>query len=87
MRKLKIDTFCFETGELKDSLSVPLGLAKLLVTLLPQNISSKFDENGEQLEVLINELKDVKAEGILFELKDDEGKERTVFSVAWLADQ
>jgi len=47
MRKLKMDTYCFETSELKDSLVVPLGLAKLVVTLLPKNISSKFDENGE----------------------------------------
>ncbi len=82
MRKLKMDTYCFETSELKDSLVVPLGLAKLVVTLLPKNISSKFDENGEQLEALVNALKDAKAEGILLELKDDESKERIVFSVA-----
>ncbi len=82
MRKLIIDTYCFETGELEDCLVVPLGLAKLAGTLLPKNISFRFDENGEQLEALINALKDAKAEGILLELKDDESKERIVFSVA-----
>ncbi|MEZ9470041.1 hypothetical protein AB4211_06495 [Vibrio lentus] len=82
MRKLKIDTYCFETGELEDILTVPLGMAKLLVTLLPKNTKVKFDENGEQLEALVNALKDAKAEGILLELKDDESKERIVFSVA-----
>ncbi|MFS1914461.1 hypothetical protein [Vibrio sp. 10N.286.48.B7] len=46
MRKLKIDTYCFETGELEDSLTVPLGMARLLVTLLPKNTKAKFDENG-----------------------------------------
>ncbi|MEZ9410604.1 hypothetical protein [Vibrio lentus] len=82
IRKLKIDTYCFETGELEDSLTVPLGMARLLVTLLPKNTKAKFDENGEQLEALVNALKDAKAEGILLELKDDESKERIVFSVA-----
>ncbi|ELB2967094.1 hypothetical protein ND926_09780 [Vibrio diabolicus] len=81
MQKLKIDTYSCDTGELEDSLSIPLGLAKVIVNVLPQNISSKFDENGEQLEVLVNALKDAKTEGILLELEDRVGGERVVFSV------
>ncbi|EPD5575078.1 hypothetical protein ACSBYH_004405 [Vibrio parahaemolyticus] len=81
MQMLKIDTYSCYTGELEDSLSIPLCLAKVIVNVLPQNISSKFDENGEQLEVLVNALKDAKTEGILLELEDRVGGERVVFSV------
>ncbi|ELC9572959.1 hypothetical protein [Vibrio vulnificus] len=81
MRKLKIDTYSCETGELEDSLSIPLGLAKVIANVLPENISSRLDENGEQLEALVNAVKDAKTEGILLELEDTSGSERLVFSV------
>ncbi|MDG2679178.1 hypothetical protein P7M20_16395 [Vibrio parahaemolyticus] len=81
MLKLKIDTYSCETGELEDSLSIPLGLAKVIANVLPENISSKFDENSEQLEALVNALKDAKTKGILLELEDTSGSERVVFSV------
>ncbi|HHX8301632.1 hypothetical protein [Vibrio diabolicus] len=81
MRKLKIDTYSCETGELEDSLSIPLGLAKVIANVLPENISSRLDENGEQLEALVNAVKDAKTEGILLELEDTSGNERLVFSV------
>ncbi|WP_315920099.1 hypothetical protein [Vibrio fluvialis] len=81
MRKLKIDTYSCDTGELQDSLSIPLGLVKVVANILPESILSKFDENGEQLEALVNALKDAKAEGILLEVEDNADNERVVISV------
>ncbi|MFH4594760.1 hypothetical protein WKW23_22060 [Vibrio alginolyticus] len=81
MRKLKIDTYACDSGELQDSLSIPLGLAKVVAKIIPQHISSKFDENGEQLEALVNSLKDAKVEGVLLEMEDKAGNERVVISV------
>ncbi len=81
MRKLKIDTYSCDSGELQDSLSIPLGLAKVVANIIPQNISSKFDENGEQLEALVNALKDAKTEGTLLEVEDTVDNERVVISV------
>ncbi|CAK2793112.1 conserved hypothetical protein [Vibrio crassostreae] len=82
MRKLKIDTYSCDSGELQDSLSIPLSLAKVVANIIPQNISSKFDENGEQLETLVNALKDAKTEGALLEVEDKADNERIVISVA-----
>ncbi|EGQ9483903.1 hypothetical protein F3532_24380, partial [Vibrio parahaemolyticus] len=76
-----IDTYSCDSGELQDSLSIPLGLAKVAANILPENISSKFDENGGQLESLVNTLKDAKTEGTLLEVEDKAENERVVISV------
>ncbi|HCE4595073.1 TPA: hypothetical protein NGS02_004713 [Vibrio parahaemolyticus] len=81
MRKLQINTYSHNSGKLEDSLSIPLGIAKALAGMLPDNISSKFDENGEQLEALINAVKDGSSAGVLLELEDPSENERIVFSV------
>ncbi|HGF5185203.1 TPA: hypothetical protein ACF34A_004502 [Vibrio parahaemolyticus] len=81
MRKLQINTYSYNSGKLEDSLSIPLGIAKALAGMLPDNISSKFDENGEQLEALINAVKDSSSVGVFLELEDPSENERVVFSV------
>jgi hypothetical protein len=81
MRKLQINTYYLNSGELEESVSFPLGLAKVLANVLPKNIASKFDENGEQLEALVKALKAAKSEGILLEVEDEKDNERIVFSV------
>ncbi len=81
MRKLQINTYSYDNGKLQDSLSIPLGMAKALVNILPDNISSKFDENGEQLEALINAVKGSRSTGVLLELEDPSENERVVFTV------
>ncbi len=81
MRKLQINTYSYDNGKLQDSLSIPSGMAKALVNILPDNISSKFDENGEQLEALINAVKDSRSTGVLLELEDPSENERVVFTV------
>ncbi|MEZ8305826.1 hypothetical protein AB6D24_23790 [Vibrio splendidus] len=81
MRKLKIDTYSCNSGDLQDSLSVPLDLVKVVANILPQNISSKFDENGDQLEALLNALKSTKTKGVLLEVEDKTDNERIVISV------
>lgn len=62
--------------ESKASLSVPLSLIKVVANILPQDISSKFDENGDKLEALVNALKDTKMKGVLLEVEDKADNER-----------
>ncbi|WP_257885726.1 hypothetical protein, partial [Vibrio parahaemolyticus] len=58
MRMLKIETFAHDKGNLIDSISIPSTFVKALMKLLPKNVASKFDENGEQFEAIVSALTD-----------------------------
>jgi len=82
MRKLKIDTYSLEHGCIEDSVSVPFFAAKAVAKLMPKKLAEKFDENGDQLQQLIDAISTAKHEGVLMEFQDPENSQRIVFSVS-----
>lgn len=81
MRKLKIETYSMSNHELEDSMVVPLSLIRALIKVLPNNIATKFDQNGEQLEELIRVVSDAEGNGVVYEVEDLADNERVVFSI------
>ncbi|CAH7222846.1 conserved hypothetical protein [Vibrio chagasii] len=81
MRNLKIETYALDSKKLIDSTVVPLLLVKTFAKLLPKNIASKFDENGEQLEQLVSAIASAKEPSVLLDINDTIENERIVFSV------
>ena len=81
MLKLKIETFSNDSGNIEDTLTVPLAVAKTLLKFLPANLAAKFDENGEQLQDLVSAIADAKQPGIILEFDDQDEDQRIVFSV------
>ena len=78
MRMFKIETFSHDSGELIDSMSVPTALVKSMLTLLPKKFMSKFDENGDQLEVLLSAVLNPDYNGVILDLVDVADNERVV---------
>ncbi|GAK87272.1 hypothetical protein JCM19238_4882 [Vibrio ponticus] len=81
MRKLKIETFAYTTGEPIDSIAIPTSWAKNLAKLLPSNVLSRFDENGEQLSALLEAISDPNFHGTIVDISDAKDNERVVISV------
>lgn len=81
MRMFKIETFSHDSGELIDSMSIPTALVESMFTLLPKKFMSKFEENGDQLEVLLSALLNPYFNGVILDLVDVADNERVVFSV------
>jgi hypothetical protein len=81
MRMFKIETFSHDSGELIDSMSIPTALVESMLELLPKNFMSKFDENGDQLEVLLSAVLNPDFNGVILDVVDVADNERAVFSV------
>jgi|TARA_R110001583_G_scaffold164869_1_gene317362 hypothetical protein len=77
----KIETFSHDSGELIDSMSIPTALVESMLELLPKNFMSKFDENGDQLEVLLSAVLNPDFNGVILDVVDVADNERAVFSV------
>lgn len=81
MRKLQIDTYSLNRQSIKDTTTLPLFMAKAMAKRIPKALSSKFDENGEQLEQLVQAVVDAKETGVIYEVVAEDENERIVFSI------
>ncbi|USD67435.1 hypothetical protein [Vibrio sp. SCSIO 43136] len=81
MRSLKIETFRLNNNQLMNTISIPLVLVKGILALLPKNIASKFDENGEQLAHLVEAVSNADYQGKILEIEDVSDDERVIFSI------
>ncbi|MCW8334577.1 hypothetical protein [Vibrio paucivorans] len=81
MRKLQIDTYSLNRQPIKDSTTLPLFMAKAMAKRIPKALASKFDENGEQLEQLVQAVVDAKETGVIYEVVAEDENERIVFSI------
>ena len=81
MRKLKIDTYSNDTGKHLNSLSIPVCFAKAIAKLLPTQLAKKFDENGQELEDLVDAVLNAKEPGVFLEITDLEDNENFVLSL------
>ncbi|WP_428774366.1 hypothetical protein [Vibrio sp.] len=81
MRKLVIETSNLETGQLTDSVSIPLVLVKAIVRIIPRQWASRFDEGGEQLQQLMDAVSGTINTGVVLDLADYAENERLVIRV------
>ncbi|MFA0085791.1 hypothetical protein [Vibrio sp. 10N.261.51.F12] len=79
MRKLTIETFNVRDDTIEETISFPLGIARSLLSLLPKDFIARFDENGVQLDALLEAALDPETQGIIMEVADQH--ERIVISV------
>ncbi|MFA0439273.1 hypothetical protein BCU70_06095 [Vibrio sp. 10N.286.49.C2] len=79
MRKLTIETFNVRDDTIEETISFPLGIARSLLSLLPKDCIARFDENGVQLDALLEAALDPETQGIIMEVADQH--ERIVISV------
>lgn len=80
VRKLTIEIFHIDQNIVEESVNFPLCIARSLMALLPRDFVTRFDENSEQLEELLNIALDPDAHGVIMELIDND--ERVVISVS-----
>ncbi|MCW8331751.1 hypothetical protein MD588_23400 [Photobacterium sp. SDRW27] len=79
MRKLKIEIF--ESGNPESTIQIPVALAKILIKFLPKKLSSRLQENHDQLDALFSAIDVADTDGFLMEIDDHKSNEKVIFSI------